>query len=94
MVSSFVWIKGFVHPRMCYIETDAFPERAGDGICWMDPAKCVEYVLRNIFWVDAVDGITHILFGRNYEGEREHACGCNTVMKSKHPWVYVYVWNT
>ena len=33
MVSSFVWIKGFVHPRMCYIETDAFPERAGDGIC-------------------------------------------------------------
>ena len=78
---------------MCHIESYAFPERAGDGIGWVDPTERVKYVLRNVFGVDAVDGITHILFGRNYEGECEHASGRHTVVKTEHPWVNVHVWN-
>ena len=76
---------------MCHIKAYAFPERTGDGIRRMDPTERIEYVLWNVFGVDAVDGITHILFGRNYEGECEHAGRRHTIVKTKHPRVYMHV---
>ena len=91
MIPPLIWIECFVDPWMCYIKPNAFPERTWYRICRMDPAKCVKYVLWNVFGVDTVNGITHILFGRNYEGEREHACGRYTIVKTKHPRVYMHV---
>ena len=70
---------------MCYVKPYTFPERTGNGIRRMDPTERVQYVLRNVFGMNAVDGITHILFGRNYEGECEHASGGHTVVKTEHP---------
>ena len=80
MVSSLIGIKRFVHTWMSDIKADTFPECAGDCVCGVDPTERVEDVLWNVFGVDAVNGITHILFGRNYEREGEHARGRHTVV--------------
>jgi len=57
----------------------------------MDPAICVEHILRDVLCVDAVDGVAHILLGGDDQAEGEHAGGGDAVVQPEDPAVDVAV---
>ena len=54
--------------------------------------KIITY-LWNIFGVNAVYWIAHVLFGGHYQWEGKHARGRHAVVQTKHPAVNVHVWH-
>ena len=57
----------------------------------MNPAECVEDILRDVFGVDAVDGVAHVLLGWDDQGEGKHTRRRHRVVEAEHPRVNVEV---
>ena len=80
VVPALLGVDGLVDARVGHIEPDALPEGTGDSVGGVYPTVGVEYLLRNVFGVDAVDGVAHVLLGRHDEGEGEHDGRRHTVV--------------
>lgn len=76
---------------MRYVEADPLPEGTGDRVSRMNPAEGVEDVLGDVLGVDAIDGIAHILLGRNDQREGKHARCRDRVVQPEYPRVDVNV---
>ena len=87
-------VYGLVYPRVGYIESYALPKGTRDSVGGVYPTIGIEDVLRNVFGMDAVDGVAHVLLGRHDEGEGEHDGRRHTVVEAEHPRVYVHVGDT
>ena len=91
MISSLQRVLCFVNARMCHIKTNPLPEGTRYGIGGVDPAVSIENILWDILGVDAVYGVTNVMFGRHNQTEGKHEGGGDTVMEAEHPAVYVNV---
>ncbi len=58
---------------MRHVDAYPLPECAGDGVGGVDPAVRVEHVLWDVFGVDAVDGVAHVLPSGDDQGEGQQA---------------------
>lgn len=94
VVAALLGVYGLVDSRMGHIESYALPEGTRDSVGGVNPTISIEDVLRNVFGVDAVDGVAHVLLGRHDEGEGEHDGRRHTVVEAEHPRVYVHVGDT
>lgn len=60
--------------RVWHLTTKLLPEETLERVCAVDPAVRVQYIFRNVFGVDAVNGVSHVLTrGDNQrEGHEDH----------------------
>ncbi len=68
---------------MRHVDADPLPEGTRDGVRGVDPAVGVEHILGDVFGVDAVDGIAHVLPGGDNERERQQEAHCDRVVESE-----------
>jgi len=82
-IASFFWINCLVNARMGHIYTYPFPKGTWDGICGMNPAVCVEDIFRDVFGVNTINWIAHILSCSHNEREGKETHNCECVVQPK-----------
>lgn len=64
MIAPFIGIQGLVDTRVGHIEPDPLPEGAWNCVGGMDPAVGIKHLFRNIFGMNTVYGVAHVLLRR------------------------------
>ena len=83
-VSSLLRVDCLVNTRVSHVNTNPLPECAGDGVGGVDPAVSVQDVLGNVFGVNTVYGVAHVLPGGDDEGEGEQEGHGGPVVEPKY----------
>ena len=76
---------------MCHIDANTFPESTGDGVCGVDPAVRVEHIFGDVFGMNTVDGVTHILPGGDNERKGQQAHDGEGIVQPKDSAVNVHM---
>lgn len=84
---------GVVYAREGYLETLSLLISRGDRVGAVDPAVRVQYVLGQVFAVYTVDGVAHVLSGRDDQRERDQQDHREAVVQPEDGCVDVYVRN-
>ena len=82
-VSPLLWIYRFVDARVSDIDPYPLPEGTGYGVRGMDPAVCVEHILRDVLGVNTVDGVADILSGGDNQRESQQEADGHGVVQPK-----------
>lgn len=74
---------GVADARVRHLAANFLQKHTFQGISGMDPAVCIQHILRYVFCVDAVDGIADILASGHNQRERHQDHDGNGIMQTK-----------
>jgi len=83
VVATLVGVKGLVNSGMRDINADPLPEGTGYRVRRVDPAVRIEHILWDVFCVNTVYGVAHVLSCGHYERERQQAHDSERVVEAE-----------
>ena len=61
MVPPLFRVHGLVDARVSHVKPDPLPEGTWDRVGGVDPAEGVQHLLGDVFGMNAIDGVAHVL---------------------------------